>query len=191
MAQALEKLPVLKRVTNMLVCGEDLGLVPACVPDVMQQLGLLSLDVQRMPKKSGLEFFDPATAPYLDVVTPGTHDMSTIRGWWKEDRKVTQRFWEIALHQKGAAPEQCPASIVEAVICQHLDSPAMWSIFQIQDLLGADEKLRHPDPSEERINIPAVPNHYWRYRMHLPLEQLQKADAFNARLHGWITHAGR
>ena len=191
MAQALEKLPVLKRVTNMLVCGEDLGLVPACVPDVMQQLGLLSLDVQRMPKRSGLEFFDPATAPYLDVVTPGTHDMSTIRGWWKEDRKVTQRFWEIVLHQKGAAPEQCPASIVEAVICQQLGSPAMWSIFQIQDLLGADEKLRHPDPSEERINIPAVPNHYWRYRMHLPLEQLQKADAFNARLHSWITHARR
>ena len=35
MQEAMQKLPALKRVTNMLICGEDLGLVPACVPEVM------------------------------------------------------------------------------------------------------------------------------------------------------------
>ncbi|MFX6027817.1 4-alpha-glucanotransferase, partial [Acinetobacter baumannii] len=65
MKEALQKLPALKRVTNMIVCGEDLGLVPACVPDVMKQLGLLSLEIQRMPKDATREFFHPNDAPYM------------------------------------------------------------------------------------------------------------------------------
>jgi len=80
--EAWQKLPALKRVTNMLICGEDLGLVPACVPSVMQELGFLSLEIQRMPKTFGMDYSRPADAPYLSVVTPSTHDMSTIRGWW-------------------------------------------------------------------------------------------------------------
>ncbi|MFY7651243.1 MAG: 4-alpha-glucanotransferase, partial [Chitinophagaceae bacterium] len=97
--EALQKLPALKRVTNMLICGEDLGLVPACVPDVMQQLGLLSLEIQRMPKDPKREFFHPNDAPYLSVVTPSTHDMSTIRGWWEEDKPAIQRFYNNELGQ--------------------------------------------------------------------------------------------
>ena len=40
-AHALKTLPVLMRATDMLVCGEDLGMIPACVPPVMEQLGLV------------------------------------------------------------------------------------------------------------------------------------------------------
>jgi 4-alpha-glucanotransferase len=90
--EAMHKLPYLKRATNMLICGEDLGMVPHCVPDVMEQLGILSLEIQRMPKDATKEFFHPNDAPYLSVVTPSTHDMSTIRGWWEEDRGRTQHF---------------------------------------------------------------------------------------------------
>ena len=89
----------LKRATNMLICGEDLGMVPHCVPDVMKQLGILSLEIQRMPKETTREFFHPNDAPYLSVVTPSTHDMSTIRGWWEEDRDRTQRFFNNILGQ--------------------------------------------------------------------------------------------
>jgi 4-alpha-glucanotransferase len=159
--EAMEKLPALKRVTNMLVCGEDLGLVPACVPQVMKDLGLLSLEIQRMPKQLGREFFHPKDAPYLSVVTPSTHDMSTIRGWWEEDRNLTQRFYNRELGRTGAAPSKCEPWLVEAVISQHLHSPAMWSIFQIQDLMGIDEQLRRSDPHAERINVPANPKNYW------------------------------
>ena len=140
----------------MLVCGEDLGMVPACVPDVMKQIGILSLEIQRMPKDGTKEFFNPANAPYLSVVTPSTHDMSTIRGWWEEDRAKTQRFFNQELGQWGDAPFFCEAWINKAIVQQHLHSPAMWSIFQLQDLLGMDEKIRRENPHDERINVPAI-----------------------------------
>jgi 4-alpha-glucanotransferase len=189
--QALQKLPALKRVTNMLVCGEDLGLVPACVPDVMRDLGLLSLEIQRMPKTPGRTFSRPAEAPYLSVVTPATHDMSTIRGWWEENAQLTQQFYNEELGQAGTAPAKCSGALNEAVVRQHLASPAMWSIFQLQDLLGMDEALRRADVEVERINIPANTKHYWRYRMHLTVETLQSAVAFNAHLGSLLREHGR
>ena len=190
-AEAMEKLPALKRTTNMLICGEDLGLVPACVPEVMRQLGLLSLEIQRMPKDPRTEFFNPKNAPYLSVVTPSTHDMSTIRGWWTEDPKRTQKFFKEELNRPGHAPATCEAWINQAIVRQHLDSPAMWSIFQLQDLLGMDELLRRKNPADERINEPVNPKHYWRYRMHLTLEALNMSAPFNSRLSEQIRQSGR
>jgi 4-alpha-glucanotransferase len=189
--EAMHKLPYLKATTNMLICGEDLGMVPHPVPEVMKQLGILSLEIQRMPKDMRKEFFHPNDAPYLSVITPSTHDMSTIRGWWEEDRNKTQRFFNNELGQPGAAPFFCEAWINRAIILQHLYSPAMWSIFQLQDLLGMDETLRRNDPHEERINIPADPKHYWRYRMHITLEQLIKEKTFNLELQEYISNSGR
>jgi 4-alpha-glucanotransferase len=189
--EAMQKLPALKRETNMLICGEDLGLVPACVPQVMRDLGFLSLEIQRMPKNPGQKFSRPADAPYLSVVTPSTHDMSTIRGWWMEDRALTQKFFNRELGLPGEAPLECEPKIVEAVVRQHLASPAMWSIFQLQDLLGMDGHLRRADAAAERINVPAIPNYYWRYRMHLTLEKLQQEETFNSQLAELLRENGR
>ena len=191
MKEALQKLPALKRVTNMLICGEDLGLVPACVPDVMKQLGLLSLEIQRMPKDPKKKFFHPNDAPYLSVITPSTHDMSTIRGWWEEDKQAIQQFYNHELGQTGNAPFYCEAWINKSIVVQHLYSPAMWSIFQLQDILGIDAQLRRINPEDERINIPANPKHYWRYRMHFTLEKLLQEDDFNNELLGYVQASGR
>jgi len=189
--QAMQKLPALKASTNMLICGEDLGMVPDCVPGVMKDLGFLSLEIQRMPKDPKKKFFHPADAPYLSVVTPSTHDMSTIRGWWEEDQDATQQFYNNELGHNGAAPYFCEALINKEIVVQHLYSPAMWSIFQMQDLMGSDENLRRENPADERINIPANPHHYWRYRMHIGLEDLLEADNFNGELSGFIKLSGR
>jgi len=189
--EAMHKLPALKRETDMLVCGEDLGLVPACVPGVMRDLGLLSLEIQRMPKTPGVDFSRPADAPYLSVVTPSTHDMSTIRGWWEENSELTQKFFNQELGLPGAAPHECSPAINRAVVQQHLASPAMWSIFQLQDLLGLDAHLRQAEVDAERINVPANPNHYWRYRLHLTLEQLQRAAEFNSQLRSLLVENSR
>jgi 4-alpha-glucanotransferase len=189
--EALKKLPALKKSTNMLVCGEDLGMVPACVPKIMKQLGILSLEIQRMPKDQTRDFFHPADAPYLAVVTPSTHDMSTIRGWWEEDRSSTQKFFNHELGQWGEAPFFCDAWINKAIVNQHLHSLAMWSIFQLQDLLGMDENIRRENPHDERINIPANAKHYWKYRMHLMLEDLLKAKDFNDLLKEMLKGSGR
>jgi len=189
--EAMEKLPAIKRVTNMLVCGEDLGLVPDCVPDVMKQLGILSLEIQRMPKDSTKKFFHPNDAPYLSVVTPSTHDMSTIRGWWEEDKAGIQQFYNHQLGQWGTAPFYCEAWINKAIVLQHLYSPAMWSIFQLQDILGINETIRRENPNDERINLPSNPKNYWQYRMHLTLESLLNSDEFNEELLGLLIESKR
>jgi 4-alpha-glucanotransferase len=189
--EALQKLPALKRVTNMLICGEDLGMVPACVPEVMKELALLSLEIQRMPKALHMYFSRPADAPYLSVVTPSTHDMSTIRGWWLEDKKITQLFFNQELRHPGPPPAECEPWVSREIIRQHLDSPALWSIFQLQDLLGMDEALRRPEVEAERINVPAIPKYYWRYRMHLPLEALGRAEGFNQLVKNLVLRSGR
>ena len=189
--QAMNKLPQLKRTTNMLVCGEDLGMVPDCVPDVMKQLGMLSLEIQRMPKDPTTKFFHPADAPYLSVVTPSTHDMSTVRGWWEEDTSKTRRFYNQILGQMGNSPYHCSGWINRDIVLQHLYSPAMWSIFQLQDVLGMDENIRSNNPNAERINIPADPKHFWRYRMHFTLEELLQKNQFNQQLKTYIADSGR
>lgn len=189
--EAMKKLPSLKRSTNMLICGEDLGMVPASVPKIMNQLGILSLEIQRMPKDPNKEFFNPANAPYLSVVTPSTHDMSTIRSWWEENRELTQRFFNNELGQIGEAPATCESWIARAIILQHLYSPAMWSIFQLQDLLGMSDAIRREDHLAERINVPAIFNHFWKYRMHINLEQLLREKEFNEELKKYIEASGR
>jgi 4-alpha-glucanotransferase len=189
--EALKKLPELKRSTDMLVCGEDLGMVPHCVPEVMDQLAILSLEIQRMPKKTASEFFHPNDAPYLSVVSPSTHDMSTVRAWWEEDSVKTKLFYNHLMGKSGEPPLYCEAWINKEIILQHLYSPAMWSIFQLQDLMGMDADLRREDPNEERINNPAVAEHYWNYRMHISLEDLLKADTFNKELRDAVKKSGR
>ena len=189
--EAMHKLPQLKAATNMMVCGEDLGMVPHCVPDVMNQLGILSLEIQRMPKDPNKEFFHPNDAPYMSVITPSTHDMSTIRGWWEENHERTQHFYNNVLGQWGEAPVNCESWINRAIVLQHLYSPAMWSIFQMQDILGMSETLRRENAQEERINNPANPKNYWQYRMHISLEDLLKEKEFNEELRGYVTNSGR
>ena len=189
--EAMEKLPMLKNSTDMLICGEDLGFIPRAVPEVMSSLGILSLDVQRMPKLSNTSFFNPGSANYLSVVTPSTHDMSTIREWWEEDRPTTQQFYNEELSQLGEAPSTATPNIVQSIILQHLASHAMWAVFQLQDLLAMNEEYRTASPKDERINIPANAKHYWKYRMNITLEDLMKNDNFNTKLNYFIQSNGR
>ncbi len=177
---AMRKLPTLINATHMLCCGEDLGMVPACVPDVMHQLQILSLEIQRMPKDPNLLFAHPANAPYLSVCTTGTHDMNPLRAWWEEDRQTTQRFYNEQMGWQGEAPQEMSPEIAEFIINQHMYSPAMWVTLPLQDWLAIDGTIRIPDAHADRINIPANPRHFWNYRMHISLEDLLKQDAYNA-----------
>ena len=190
-AEAIDKLPALKKCTEMLICGEDLGMVPKSVPEIMSYLGFLSMEVQRMPKQSYLSFFDPTHAPYLSVVTPSTHDMSTLREWWLENRGLTQTFYNEQLWQHGAAPEEATTSIVRSIILQHLASPAMWTVFQLQDLFAMYNDLRVSSPYAERINIPGDSKHYWKFRMHKNLDEIINDETLNEDLHYCITSSGR
>jgi len=190
--QGLVKLPPVRYATTMLICGEDLGMVPASVPGVLRELGILGLHVQRMPANPATEFGHPDAAPYLSVVTPSSHDTSTVRGWWEEDRVRTQRFFETILgHWREVAPFYCEPWVAREILVQHLHSPAMWAIFPLQDLLAMDHGLRRANPHDEQINVPGNPSHFWKYRLHLPLEELLDAVGFNEPLQALVAASGR
>ena len=179
---AMRRLPALMQSSRMLTCGDDLGMIPACVPEVMAQERILSLEIERMPKQMGVAFGDTRHYPYLSVAATSTHDMSTIRGWWREDAALTQRYWSEVLRNAGTAERECSGQTAERIIEREMLSGSMFAILPLQDWLAIDEQLRHQDPDAERINIPADPNHYWRYRMHLTLEQLSSEQEFNKRV---------
>lgn len=189
--EAQSKLDAIQRSADMLICAEDLGMVPDMVEDVLKSREILALQVQRMPKTSKDNFTNPRNAPYLCVVTPSTHDMSTLREWWEEDRKMTQEFYNQLLGHYGTAPYYCEPWISKDIIMQHMKSPAMWSVFLLQDVMAMNDQIRRENPKEERINIPADPNHYWNYRMHITLEQLLAQEKFSEELKGMVTAAGR
>lgn len=189
--EAMRKLPPLIEATGMLVCGEDLGMIPHCVPAVMAGEQILSLEIQRMPKDPKVEFAATEIYPYLSVCTTSTHDMNPIRAWWEEDRAVSQRFYNHVLGHWGEAPYYCEPWICELIVAQHLQSPAMLTILPWQDWVAMDGDLRRENPQEERINVPANSRHYWRYRMHLTLEELLKADRLNGMIRRKISESGR
>lgn len=182
---AMRKLPALIESTHMLTCAEDLGMIPACVPQVMSELEILTLEIQRMPKEF-VRFGNPAKYPYYSVCTTSTHDMSGIRGWWEENRDTTVAYYRDILQMPGDAPYFAEPRICKGIIEDHLASPAMLCILPLQDWLSVDGKLRRDNPNEERINVPANSHQYWRYRMHLTLEELLVADDFNATVHKMI-----
>ena len=190
-AQAMKKLPRLTQSAPMLACGEDLGMIPACVPHVMERLHILSLEIQRMPKDPAREFGDPARAPYPSVSATSTHDTSTLRGWWEEDPARTQRYYNHVLGRPGTAPATATPDVCKEILRAHLAGSSLLCIPPLQDWLALDGHLRHPRPADERINIPDAPRHYWRYRMHLTLEQLLAADGLNGKIRQLIAQGGR
>ena len=189
--EAMKKLPPLVQSTRMLVCAEDLGMVPSCVEPVMERLRMLSLEIQTMPKAFGIQFGRLEDNPYRSVATIFTHDMPTLRGWWEEDFDRTQIFFNKMLQHDGAAPKVMPGWLCEEVVARHLYSPSMLCLISLQDWLSMDEALRRKNPDEERINVPANSRHYWRYRMHLDIEDLMEAVELNNRIRHLIRRGGR
>ncbi len=188
---AERRLSMLVESTPMLTCGEDLGMIPHCVPDVMNRLQILSLEIERMPKSVDTEFAVLSQYPYLSVCTTSTHDMNPIRAWWRENRGKTQRYYRSVMNWWGEAPYDATPEICRDIVERHLQSPSMLAVLPLQDWLATDGTLRCADPESERINIPANPRHYWRYRMHLSLECLLAADDFNRLLSEMISRSGR
>lgn len=186
------KLPALTSSTGMLACGEDLGMIPDCVPETMADLNILSLEIQRMPKSVTEVFGDCSRYPYNSVCATGTHDMSPLRAWWEEDPAMTREFYYNTLHCGGEVPFFCEPWVADLVINQHLKSPSMFCVLPLQDWLATDGDVRFQgDPAEERINVPAIPRFYWRYRMHCTLESLLKDKRLNEHIKAMIDAAGR
>ena len=189
--EAMKKLPVLVQATRMLVCAEDLGMVPDCVSWVMNELRVLSLEIQSMPKDPHVRFGHLGRNPYRSVCTFSTHDMATLRQWWDEDASRTQDYFNSMLYHEGNAPHPLPGWLARDVVSRQLASPSMLCVLSIQDWLAMDERIRLDDADAERINIPANPHHYWRYRMHINIENLMADKSFTENIRNLIVQNGR
>lgn len=189
--EAMKKLPSLVQATHMLVCAEDLGMVPDCVAWVMDELRILSLEIQSMPKDPAVNFGNLSRNPYRSVCTISTHDMPTLRQWWDEDEGRTQNYYNSMLYHDGAAPHPLPWWLAREIVARHLNSPSMLCVLSIQDWLAIDEKLRNCDKDAERINVPANPHHYWRYRMHVNIEDLMNDTDFMNSIRDLVEESGR
>ena len=189
--QALKRLPAILKDSRMLICGEDLGMLPDCVEPVLDQLRILTLEIQQMPKQQGFEFAHLDANPYRSVCTISTHDMSPLRLWWQESPERRQRFYITMLQKEGRAPEQLPAHLAEEIIARHLYCPSMLCILQLQDWLAMDSELRSKAPQDERINVPSDPFNRWKYRMHITIEQLIASARYNNKVKTMIVRSKR
>ena len=189
--QALKRLPAILAESRMLVCGEDLGMLPECVENVLDQLRILTLEIQQMPKQQGFEFAHLDANPIRSVCTISSHDMAPLRLWWQESPERRQRFYVTMLQKEGRAPEQLPAHLAEEIIARHLYCPSMLCLLSLQDWLAMDSQLRRKNPQDERINVPSDPYNRWQYRMHLTIEELLAATKYNAKLRTMIQRSRR
>lgn len=189
--QALKRLPALLKDSRLLVCGEDLGMLPDCVEPVLDQLRILTLEIQQMPKQQGFEFAHLEANPYRSVATISTHDMQTLRLWWQDNPEQRQRYYVTMLQKEGRAPEQLPAHLAEEIIARHLYCPSMLCVLQMQDWLAMDGELRSKNIRDERINVPSDPYNQWKWRMHITIEQLIAAERYNKKLKTMITRSKR
>jgi 4-alpha-glucanotransferase len=175
----------------MLVCGEDLGFVPACVPPVMHELGLIGLRIQRMASEPGAEFNNPANYPYLSVASPSCHDVTPVRAWYEEDAQRRDRFYYSMLLAPGDPPEACTPEVVRIIVQQHLSCPSVWTVFPMQDLMALSHAHNTRPPKDEIINDPTVTKHYWRYRMHVSVEDLAADAPWVQLIKGMLADSGR
>ena len=189
--KAMQRLGDILADTRMLVCAEDLDMVPDCVAPVLDTLRLLTLEIQSMPKQSGFEFTHLDGNPYRSVTTISTHDMPPLRLWWEESPERTQRYYTTMLQKEGRAPEHLPAHIAEEIIARHLYCPSMLCILSLQDWLAMDAELRAKNPRAERINVPVDPYNHWQWRMHLTIEQLLAAARYNNKVRTMIQRSQR
>lgn len=186
-----QRLNMLLRDTHMLICAEDLGVLPDCVAPVLDALRILTLEIQLMPKLLGQEFAHLDGNPVRSVATISTHDMSPLRLWWTENQERAQRFYTTMLQKQGRAPEVLPPHLAEEVIARHLYSPSMLCVFSLQDWLAMDSELRSKNVRSERINVPSNPMNRWQWRMHLTIEQLLEATRFTEKMKTMITRSKR
>ena len=159
---AERKLPELLGATGMLACGEDLGMVPDCVPGVMDHERILSLRMRGMENEGPWK--------QLSVCATSSHDMETLRMQCDHDPEP----WE-----------------VRNMLWEFLASPSMLAIFPLQDWVALDKRFRRADRNVERINYPADSDNHWKFRIHFNLNELMQESELNVAVTGLLKDSSR
>ncbi|MBF0564176.1 MAG: 4-alpha-glucanotransferase [Nitrospirae bacterium] len=175
--------------TDMLVCAEDLGAVPPCVPLVLEDLGILGLRVERWSREYHKQFapyIDTNDYPRLSVASPSVHDTSTLRGWWEELNWDRNQYYSL-LKMTEPCPQYLTTELSAMVIKRNLGGNSLITIFPLQDYLSLYYNLRTAHPDEERVNVPGtISSKNWSYRMKDSVEFLMNYNEYNLYLKSLI-----
>lgn len=177
--------------TRMLLCADSLGNVPSCVPGILDEQRILTLEVQTMPKNDGCEFAHLDNNPYRSVAAVASPYMATLRQWWEGQRELVRRYYVTMLHKDGPVPGQLPAHIAEEIIGKHLYSPSMICMLSLYDWLSMDTVLRSSDVSKEGTGMAEDCLCSRKYRMVVTVEQIAAADKFNRKVKTMIERSMR
>lgn len=189
--EAYRRLPKLTCATSMLTCAEDLGMIPDCVPPVLKDLNILTLEIQTMPKRGSGRFSDLADNPLYSVDTISTHDMAPLRLWWKQNPDAAADYWYNQLGRTTPVPSLLSPEDCHTIIKKHLEANSLLAIISLQDWLGISPTLRSNQLEQEQINHPEIPRHYWRWRMLPTIEQLSANKELTATIRQMMKDAQR
>jgi len=175
-------LSVLSKEADMLVCAEDLGAVPNCVPGILEDLGILALRVERWTrewKQEGSPYIPLDKYPRLSVCTTSNHDSSTILGLWNEHDFDRDFYWK-HLRQSSRAPAVLSAEHVKIMVENMFTANSLLAILPLQDLMALSQKFIPENPEEDRVNIPGtIGTQNWSWRMPCLLEDLLAEGELN------------
>lgn len=165
---ATERIRGLLSASRMLLCAEDLGMLPHSVSEVLSECEILSLEILRMPKKSVAHIVRKEDIPLLSVLSTSTHDMPTLRAWWQElsedDREELGHFY---------GTPSSPSLSAKGLVSALFETSALFVILPLQDWCVLSGYGSGIDPRSERINIPEDAQHIWNYRMCGTIETLR------------------
>ena len=174
-ANATKLLTVLSQETDMLVCAEDLGAVPPCVPSVLHKLNILSLRIERWARNWNAPYspyYEMGEYPRMSVCATSCHDSSTLRGLWYEKDFDRDLYWSHA-HLPGNAPEEITPSVVRQILTHVYSANSLFCILPLQDYLALSASLSKGSPESERVNVPGtVGGTNWCYRMPCSVDEL-------------------
>lgn len=177
-ANGKKLLSALAKSTDMTVCAEDLGAVPRCVPQVLSELRINSLRVERWARNwdaMSQPYYELSEYPRLSVATTSVHDTSTLAGLWKERDFDRNYFWTNHLHFEGPAPESLTPDVVKRLIRNIFRANSLFCIPPLQDFLAMSARFLPENPDDERVNTPGtVGPKNWAYRMPCTIEELEE-----------------
>ena len=191
--QAEKILNAMVEAYEILPCAEDLGVVPDCAHEILNQFQIPGSDVQRWMRdwKGDQHFQAPEDYRYLSMSSLSTHDMPSFPLWWITEANPEEKK-QLAVW--AGAPEPVAVKdfppFLEKVFEKVLSTKSVFSIHTIQDwlALSGEQEFFNQD---HRINSPGtVSPKNWSIRVPFSLEEML-ALPINAKINQFVENSGR
>lgn len=171
-----------------LIIGEDLGTVPEGFRPKMQACGMLSCRVIWF-ERDGDRIRKPSDYPNDALASITTHDLPTVRGFWRaqdiawrerlgiepdaqaarDDRERDKALLVQALRDAGVLNEEATPDAIVAALHRFLArTNSALALVQLEDLAGLSEQPNLPGTIHDHPN--------WRRRLPLAIEDLLERD---------------